>query len=189
MVSHFLSPPWVVSSSNYSTLHDANLNSTLHTRMQLTNLYDLLSLLMCNRWQGLRLRICEAGSFARLSPLFSRLSSFFSARAGLPGAPEFKVDMDKKDKTTQAHCRNGGRERKWYQRFWRRFSWRLLMPSAAFARHVLVDVWGQALALECIHRLGQHDVTLEVPVCGTCAEWMNFSASAVVIYAIYVSSY
>ena len=164
MVSHFLSSPWVVSSSNYSTLHDADSNSTLHTRMQLTNLYDLLSLLMCNRLQGLRLRICEAGSFARLSPLFSRLSPFFSARAGLPVAPEFKVDTDKTDNTTQAHCRNGDRERKWHQRFWHRFSWRPLMPSAAFARHVLADVWGQAIALECIHRLGQHDVPLEVPV-------------------------
>jgi hypothetical protein len=115
---------------------------------------------MCNRWQGLRLRICEAGSFARLSPLFSRLSPFFSARAGLPGAPEFKVDTEKKENRTKAHA-----ERKWHQRFWRRFFWRPLMPSAAFARHVLADVWGQAIALECIHRLGQqHDVTLEVPV-------------------------
>jgi hypothetical protein len=128
IIAHFSAPQWGPNSTT-----QASMPHQLH-RSTPAKLWQAMSLLLCKRWQGLRLSACQPCAMTRLWPLFS-------VRPAVPILAECSNNT-----MQQKHCRT---------RWWRkRFRRRQLLPDA-FRHHVLADEWGQALALECLQRFSE----------------------------------
>jgi len=120
LVSQTLTPSWPAKSTAHTTAHDEQAHSMR------VSMWDLLSLLVCRPFHGLRLFACEPCAFARISPLFS-------VSAGVPV-------LTKCDQEESKTCRR------------RLLAGRRRALSDAFRHPVLASVWGKALALDCLDR-------------------------------------
>ena len=94
-------------------------------RRVLTEVMDAASLLLCKQWRGLRLGICEPCSLKRVSPLFS-------LRPGVP----ILADHNESPKSWSQWLRSAFTRRQ--------------MLHHIFLHPIVADVWGKALALDCL---------------------------------------
>lgn len=114
-------------------------NSTAHAprhprsrRGVLAEVWDAASLFLCKRWRGVRLGVCQPCSLKRLSPLFS-------LRSGVP---------------VLADC-NDESPRSWAQ--WLRYVFtRRRILHHVFLDPIVADVWGKALALDCLSQQAEN---------------------------------
>jgi hypothetical protein len=113
-----LSAPAAVSNSSW--------HHSMRTR-KTPKLWSMASLLLCKRWQGLRLKVCQPCSGMGVQLLFS-------VRTGVPVLAECN--------TAKGRLRG----------LWRRVLGHRNVLPAAFSHRVLASVWGEVLALDCIER-------------------------------------
>lgn len=128
VVSQILAPAWPENSTAHSTVHGQQAHDMR------VNIWDVLSLLVCRPFQGLRLGACDSCAFARISPLFS-------VSAGVP-----------------VLTRCGQNDLGVAPTRWRILVWRRRSLSDAFRHPVLASVWGKALALDCLERFQEGGV-------------------------------
>jgi len=120
VITEILAPAWA-SNSTFSSMRRK-------TRSDMpAELWEAMALLLCKRWQGLRLNVCKGCSLPRLSPLFS-------VRTAVPILSKCEIE--------------GENRQPWWKTIFRHQKGTL--PDAFRRNHFLADIWGQALALECL---------------------------------------
>jgi len=130
IISFMVTQSWTSNSTAHASAHRRS------RRGMLTEVLDAASLLLCKRWRGLRLGICEPCSLKRVSPLFS-------LRPGVP----ILADRNERPKS-------------WTQ-WLRSVLTRRQMLHHIFLHPIVSDVWAKALSLDCLSHQAENSTAEE----------------------------